>query len=56
MTRLIGDQGQQQQFQVARGKHSRAASTAFPTGAFLEPIAAVAVVTEVRAVVMGVIV
>lgn len=40
---LFGDQCQQQQFQVARGKHSRAAPTAFTTGAFFEAVTAVAV-------------
>jgi len=40
---LLGDQRQQQQFQVAGGKNSRAATAAFATGAFLEAVAAIAV-------------
>ncbi|MNR66454.1 hypothetical protein D3C85_1899530 [compost metagenome] len=41
MTRLFGDQRQQQQFQVAGGKNPWAAATAFATGPFLEAVAAV---------------
>ena len=38
VARLFGDQGQQQQFQIARGKYTRASSTAFTAGALLETI------------------
>ncbi|MCY1247589.1 hypothetical protein D9M72_609360 [compost metagenome] len=42
VARLFGDQRQQQQFQVAGGKYSRATPTAFAARAFLEAIATVA--------------
>jgi hypothetical protein len=47
MARLLGDQGQQQQFQVAGGEYPGAAPTTFAAraGAFLEAVAAVAVFT-----------
>jgi hypothetical protein len=56
MARLIGDQRQQHQFQVAWGKYPRPTAAAFTAGTFLETIAAVAVFAEVWAVVVGVIV
>jgi hypothetical protein len=56
MARLVGNQSQEQEFQVAGSKHPRSASTAFSTGTFFKTITTVAVVSEVRAVVMGVIV
>ena len=45
MARLLGDQCQQQQFQVARGEHPGATSTAFAAGAraFFEAVTAFAV-------------
>jgi hypothetical protein len=45
MARLLGDQCQQQQFQVAGGEYPWAAPTTFATGAwaFLEAVAAFAV-------------
>jgi hypothetical protein len=45
VARLLGDQRQQQQFQIAGGEDPGAAPTAFAAGAwaFLEAVAAVAV-------------
>jgi hypothetical protein len=40
---LFGDQGQQQQFQVAGGEYPGAATAAFAAGAFFEAVATVAV-------------
>ena len=56
VARLIGDQRQQHQFQVARGEYPRPTAAAFTAGTFRETIAAIAVFAEVRAVVVRVIV
>lgn len=45
MARLLGDQRQQQQLQVAGGEDPWATAAAFAPGAFFETVVAVAVLT-----------